>query len=318
MKRKGAGNKGGGSKGGGFKGKKGGKPKATVSKSKRGKVRTGNRTGGPSPSNPLKMRFKKRETVAPRTAAPKSRDTGRWIYGHHVVEESIGGQARVHMVCIFTGQRTLYADIAQRAKRKGAIVRYVTRDELGRLCESGAHQGLAAKVSEREGKSLDAFVESLSEAKKKSCMLVALDQIQDPHNFGAIARSANCFGASGLITTEFRSATITQTVLQTSAGAIQKIPSFRVTNLAQSLVKLKEAGFWIYGADAEGKSSWKVKLNRPMVLVVGAEGKGVRPLVQTHCDEMMRIPQAADSVSSLNASCAASVLLYEANRQFKR
>lgn len=298
--------------------RKGGKPNAGKTKSKRGKIRTGSKSGGPSPSNPLKMRFKKRPSTNPRTSLPKQRDPGRWIYGHHVVEESLGGQARVHVVCIDQAQKALYGDIAESARRKGASVRFVSRNELGRMCESGAHQGLAANVTEREGKSLEGFLAGLSESKKKSCVLVALDQIQDPHNFGAIARSANCFGAMGLLTTEFRSATISQSVLETSAGAIQKIPSFRVMNLGQTLKKLKEEGFWVYGADAAGTAAWKVKLNRPMVLVIGAEGKGIRPLVKDYCDELVRVPQADASVSSLNASCAASVLLYEAVRQFKR
>ena len=287
-------------------------------KSKRGKPRSG-RSGFASPSNPFKMQMKKRDASAgkgeKRPALHGKRDSGRWIYGRHVVEESLEGQARVHVVCVFYGQKTMYADIVERAKRRGASVRWVGKDELDRLTEGGAHQGLAAKIAEREGKSLQAFVASLSEAQKKSCVLVALDQIQDPHNFGAIARSAVCLGASGLLTTEFRSATISQTVLQTSAGAIQKIPSFRVTNLAQTLTQLKENGFWIYGADASGVDSWKATLNRPMVLVIGAEGKGIRPLVKSHCDEIVKIPQSAAGVASLNASCAASVLLYEALRQ---
>ncbi len=316
MKRKGAGRKSG--KPSKAKPKRG-KQTAAQTKSKRGKVRTGNKGGGPSPSNPLKMRFKKRPSItAQRTALPKQRDPGRWIYGHHVVEESLGGSSRVHSVCVMQGQQSIYADIIERAKRKGVKIRFLTRNELDRLCESGAHQGLAANVSEREGKSLDNFIEGLSAAQKKAAIIVALDEIQDPHNFGAIARSANCFGASAIITTEFRSATISQTVLQTSAGAIQKIPSFRVLNLGQCLKKLKEEGFWIYGADGAGSPSWKVKLNRPMVLVIGAEGKGIRPLVKTYCDELVRIPQHKDGVASLNASCAASVLLYEATRQFKR
>lgn len=304
---------GGKRRGGGKKGGPSGK-----GKSKRGKTR-GARFGGPSPSNPLKMQRRLREAAPARATIPKAqRDTGRWIYGHHVVEESLGGLVRVHMVCIDQGHKAVYRDIAERAKRLGASVRWVASGELGRLCGSGAHQGLAAKITEREGKTLDAFVQSLSAEQMKSTVLVALDQIQDPHNFGAIARSANCFGASGILTTEFRSATISQTVLQTSAGAIQKIPSFRVTNLGQTLVKLKEAGFWVYGADASGTPSWKVKFNRPMVLVIGAEGKGIRPLVKTYCNELVRIWQDERGVASLNASCAASVLLYEAARQFKR
>lgn len=146
-------------------------------------------------------------------------------------------------------------------------------------------------------------------------MLVALDQIQDPHNLGAIARSAVNLGASGLIVPERRSSPVSAVAIQSSAGAIQKIKLFRVVNLAQALERAKKAGFWVYGADASGSPCWQAVLNTPLILVVGSEGYGIRQLVRTLCDELLSIPQSAGGVESLNASCAASVLLYEIARQ---
>jgi 23S rRNA (guanosine2251-2'-O)-methyltransferase len=209
-------------------------------------------------------------------------------------------------------------ELERQAKASGASVRRVPRRELDRICGSGDHQGLAVKVpgegSEGEGASLDALAE-LPESEKASALLVALDQVQDPHNLGAIARSAACLGARALLLPERRSAPVTQAALSASAGALQKIPVVHVVNLAQGLARLKEAGYWIYGADMGGTPAWKARLNRPMVLVVGSEGQGLRPVVRQQCDEIVSIPQSEGGVDSLNASCAASVLLYEAARQ---
>ena len=159
------------------------------------------------------------------------------------------------------------------------------------------------------------FRSGLTPADKKHCLVVAMDQIQDPHNFGAIARSAVCLGAKALIYPERRTAPISQAVMQASAGAIMRLPAYSVGNLAQTLLRMKDDGFWVYGADADGKAAWDVKLNFPMVLVVGSEGEGMRPLVRSYCDEVVAVPLAEEGVASLNASCAASILLYEAARQ---
>lgn len=206
------------------------------------------------------------------------------------------------------------AAVVARARRAGAQVRRVPRRELDRLCRSGGHQGFALRVAEDLATTLDALL-SLSAEEKAGALVVALDQIQDPHNFGAIARSAACFGARALLIPERRNAPASQAALSASAGALGRIPVIQVVNLAQGLVRLKEAGFWIYGADRSGTPAWKVRLNRPTVLVVGSEGDGLRPLVSAHCDELASVPQAEGGVESLNASCAASVLLYEWRRQ---
>ena len=239
-----------------------------------------------------------------------------WIVGRHVVEEAfVAAGRKVIQVLVFEGDRERYSELVGKARAAGARVRYVQRGELDRAADGAAHQGLAAQVYNKAVGGFAEFMAGLSAETKKKALIVALDEIQDPHNFGAIARSAVCLGAAAIVTPERRSAPITQTVLQASAGAIQLIPAFAVGNLAQTILKLKEEGFWAYGADAGGAPVWKTKLNHPMVLVIGSEGTGIRSLIKSYCDELVSIPHPPGGVESLNASCAASVLLYEAARQ---
>lgn len=240
----------------------------------------------------------------------------RWVYGRHVVEEILeSGKTKVLSLWILDGDREKAAQLAARAGKCGAKCSFVPKKELDRITNHGAHQGLAAKIVEKPGATLKDYVLSLGTEAKKDCVLVVLDQIQDPHNFGAIARSAACLGAKGVVFPERRSAPITQAVLSASAGAVTRIGTFAVGNLAETLKYLKEQGFWIYGADGGGRPVSQFAFNRPLALVIGSEGKGMRRLVREHCDELVAIPMSADGVESLNASCAASVLLYEAARQ---
>jgi 23S rRNA (guanosine2251-2'-O)-methyltransferase len=245
--------------------------------------------------------------------------SGQWISGCHGVLETLRarpGSARELLVV--EGSRGPEIDeMVRLAQRAGARVRFVNRRELDRAAGDGRHQGVALRAALHEGESLAGLLARFPESSRKGLVLVALDQIQDPHNLGAIARSAVNLGARALIMPDRRSAPVTGTVIQASAGAIQKIPVVSVVNLSQTLERLKEAGFWVYGADAGGKAAWDTVFNTPMVLVIGSEGYGMRPLVREYCDEIVSIPQAAGGVESLNASCAASVLLYEVARQVR-
>lgn len=241
----------------------------------------------------------------------------RWIYGRHVVEEMLNFQkaCRVLSLWLLDTDKGKREELERRAHKLGAKVSWVPKKELDRITEGGAHQGMALKIQDKTGAGFADFLSGLTPERLAGTLIVALDQIQDPHNFGAIARSAVCLGASAILYTERRSAPLTQTVLSVSAGAVTRIGTYPIVNLAQTLEKLKEKGFWIYGAESGGRSVWEVEMNRPMVLVIGSEGKGIRPLVRSYCDELIAIPQSKDGVDSLNASCAASVLLYEAARQ---
>ncbi|MBI3297725.1 MAG: 23S rRNA (guanosine(2251)-2'-O)-methyltransferase RlmB [Elusimicrobia bacterium] len=240
----------------------------------------------------------------------------RWVVGRHVVEEALGALGKkLLQVLVYTGDRERHADLIAKLKHAGVKVRFVERHELEKVSGGAPHQGLAAEVFEKKVVGFNEWLGNLTNEERKNCLVVALDEIQDPHNFGAIGRSAVCFGAKAIIHPERRTAPVTQAVLQASAGAIQKIPVYAVGNLAQTLLKMKEAGFWVYGADMDGRPAWEIKFNFPMVLVIGSEGKGMRELVRSYCDELTSVPQSPDGVDSLNASCAASVLLYEAVRQ---
>ncbi len=149
----------------------------------------------------------------------------------------------------------------------------------------------------------------------ENALLIALDQVQDPRNLGAVARSAEAAGAAGLVIPERRSAAVTAVACKASAGAVEHLPIAHVRNLADWLGEAKEAGFWIWGADAEAKQApWDVDLSGPTVLVLGGEGKGLRPRVASACDGLVALPQRG-MIDSLNVSAAAAALLFEAVRQ---
>jgi 23S rRNA (guanosine2251-2'-O)-methyltransferase len=181
--------------------------------------------------------------------------------------------------------------------------------ELERLCGSPDHQGIVAEVEPYP------YAGSSELLKIENALLIALDQVQDPRNLGAVARSAEAAGAAGLVVPERRSAAVTAVTCKASAGAVEHLAIAHVRNLADWLAEAKEAGFWIWGADAEAEQApWDVDLSGPTVLVMGGEGKGLRPRVASACDGLIALPQRG-RVDSLNVSAAASALLFEAVRQ---
>jgi 23S rRNA (guanosine2251-2'-O)-methyltransferase len=203
----------------------------------------------------------------------------------------------------------------EEAERGPRAVRQVWRppetsaEELERLCGSPDHQGVVAEVDPYRYAPAESLLDH------KDGLLVALDQVQDPRNLGAICRSAEFAGAAGVVLPERRSAEVTATVCKASAGAVEHLRLARVRNLADWLAEAKAAGFWIWGADAGASSPpWEVDLSGPTVLVLGGEGKGIRPRVAGACDGLVALPSAG-SVDSLNVSAAATALLFEAIRQ---
>lgn len=181
--------------------------------------------------------------------------------------------------------------------------------ELERLCGSPDHQGVVAEVEPYP------YVGAAELLKTENALLVALDQVQDPRNLGAVARSAEAAGAAGLVIPERRSAAVTAVACKASAGAVEHLRIAHARNLADWLAEAKEAGFWIWGADAGGKQPpWDVDLSGPTVLVLGGEGKGLRPRVASSCDGLIALPQRG-KIDSLNVSAAAAALLFEAVRQ---
>jgi 23S rRNA (guanosine2251-2'-O)-methyltransferase len=211
-----------------------------------------------------------------------------FIYGKQPVHEAERGRRGVHRVW--------------RAPETPA-------EELERLCGSPDHQGVVAEVDPYP------YGDPVGLLRGEAPLLVALDQVQDPRNLGAVCRSAEFAGAAGVIVPERRSAAVTAVVCKTSAGAVEHLPVAHVRNLADWLGQAKAAGFWIWGAEADAPSApWSTDLTGPTVIVMGGEGKGLRPRVAASCDGLVALPRRGE-VESLNVSAAASALLFEALRQ---
>jgi 23S rRNA (guanosine2251-2'-O)-methyltransferase len=182
-------------------------------------------------------------------------------------------------------------------------------DDLQRLCGSPDHQGVVAEVDPYQYADPNALL------RRPNALIVALDQVQDPRNLGAICRSAEFAGAAGVVIPERRSAEVTAVVCKASAGAVEHLDIARVRNLADWLAAARAADFWIWGADAEGdKPPWKLHLIGPTVIVLGGEGKGIRPRVASACDGLAALPRFGE-VGSLNVAAAAAAFLFEAVRQ---
>ncbi len=212
----------------------------------------------------------------------------QFIYGRNPVAEAERGRRRVRRVW--------------RAPETSG-------EELERLCGSPDHQGVVAEVDPYP------YGDPVAMLRKEGALLVALDQVQDPRNLGAVCRSAEFAGAAGVVVPERRSAAVTAVTCKTSAGAVEHLEVAHVRNLADWLAEAKEAGFWIWGADAEARQApWQTDLTGPTVLVLGGEGKGLRPRVAAACDGLVALPQRG-KVESLNVSAAATALLFEALRQ---
>ncbi len=185
-------------------------------------------------------------------------------------------------------------------------------EELERLCGSPDHQGVVAEVDPYPYADPNALL------RRPGALIVALDQVQDPRNLGAVCRSAELAGAAGLVVPERRSAEITAVACKASAGAVEHLDVARVRNLADWLGEAKADGFWIWGADADATAApWEVDLSGPTVLVLGGEGKGIRPRVAAACDSLIAFPRLGQ-LDSLNVSAAAAALLFESVRQRSR
>ena len=203
--------------------------------------------------------------------------------------------------------------VLREAKKHDTLVKYVTKERLDQLSETGKHQGVIAYAAAYEYAEVDDILEA---AKKKGepPFIFLLDNIEDPHNLGAIIRTANLAGAHGVIIPKNRAAGLTATVARTSAGALNYTPVAKVTNLAKTIEDLKKEGLWFVCADMGGTTMYDLDLKGPIGLVIGSEGEGMSRLVAESCDFTVSIPLRG-KVSSLNASAAAAVLMYEVLHQ---
>ncbi len=210
-------------------------------------------------------------------------------------------------------QRT-FAELARLGREAGAKVRLAPRGKLDRIAGTRSHQGVVAVVADYRYREVEDLLEA-ARARGEPPLLVALDGIEDPQNLGAIVRSAHALGAHGVVIPRDRAAGVTSAAAKASAGAVEHCPVARVVNLARAVESLREAGLWALAAVAGAERSLdEVDLAGPLLLVVGGEGQGIRPLVRRSCDEAARIPMAG-RVGSLNASAAAAICLHEAARQ---
>jgi 23S rRNA (guanosine2251-2'-O)-methyltransferase len=229
-----------------------------------------------------------------------------------VLEALQAGNRHFDRLLITKGLRSRrLSEAIQRATRLGVPLRFEMRETLDRMAGGVAHQGIIAVVSEKPVLSLDELVATAREP----ALFVVLDGVEDPRNLGAILRSVEAAGADGVLLPERHSAGLSETVARASAGAIEHVRVARVHNLVQALEALKQRGVWIVGFDASGTERWDaVDMTRPVALVLGGEGRGIRRLVREHCDHLASIPHFGH-ISSLNVSVAAGVALYEAVRQ---
>ncbi len=203
--------------------------------------------------------------------------------------------------------------IAREAKKHDTIINYVTKERLNELSDGGHHQGVIAQVAAYEYADVDDILKKAEEAGEAPFVIV-LDGIEDPHNLGAIVRTACQAGAHGVIIPKHRAAGITSTVVKASAGALNYVPIAKVTNIGRTIDDLKEKGIWFYAADMGGSDMYQTDLKGPIGLVIGNEGDGVSRLVEKKCDGIVSIPMTG-KIDSLNASVAAGVLMYEIVRQ---
>lgn len=277
-------------------------------------------------TRPQERRSRKFEKEAPRhkrpqaETEPKRREEPRELpddvlVGRNAVTEALKSGRGINKLWIASGDREgSVAEIVALAKERGIVVQYVERAKIEALAGGHRHQGVLAYVAPVPYAELEDILKA-AEEKGEAPFLVLLDELEDPHNLGALLRTADATGVHGILIPKRRSVSLNATVAKTSAGAVEYVPVARIGNIAQTLKKLKEKGFWVAGADMDGeKAYYEADLTGPLVLVVGSEGKGMSRLTKEACDFIVRMPMVG-RINSLNASVAGSILMYESMRQ---
>ena len=236
------------------------------------------------------------------------------IEGRNAVLEAFRSGRCVDKLFVLDGcQDGPVRTIIREARKKDTIINFVPKERLDQLSETKSHQGVIAQVAEYEYSTVEEIL-ARAEEKGEAPFLILLDNVEDPHNLGAVIRTANLAGAHGVIIPKRHSAGLTSVVAKTSAGALNYTPVARVTNLVRTMEDLKEKGIWFVCADMDGQTMYDLDLTGPIGLVIGNEGEGVSRLVKEACDFTASIPMRGD-IDSLNASVAAGVLAFEIVRQ---
>ena len=232
------------------------------------------------------------------------------IFGRAPVLEALKNSHPIDKIIIKSGP---YAKslipVIDEAKKRNIVIQQADGARLDRMANGENHQGVIAMISAYSYVSVNDIISD-----KDDAFVIICDKITDPHNLGAIIRTANCVGADGVIIPKRDSAGVNSVVMKTSAGAVEYTPVAKVTNLASTIDELKEQGFWITAADMDGQGMYDIDFKGKIAIVVGSEGKGVSRLVREKCDFIAQIPMYGE-INSLNASVAAAVLMYEAVRQ---
>jgi len=237
------------------------------------------------------------------------------VYGRNPVLELLRAHGRrADEIAVLAGARGPLAEVVALARRAGVKVSYRTRDQLTAMAGSDRHQGVVARVASAEYVDLAALL-AIPKARGEAPFFVAVDQVQDPRNFGALLRSVEAFGAHGVIVPKHHQVGLTETAVRTAMGAVEYLAVARETNLVYALEILKKSGIWVFGGTTgAGVTVWAADLTGPICLVLGSEGEGLRPNVARACDVLLTIPMAG-RVGSLNIAAAAAVLCYEVARQ---
>ncbi|WP_407313895.1 23S rRNA (guanosine(2251)-2'-O)-methyltransferase RlmB [Desulfosporosinus sp. SB140] len=236
------------------------------------------------------------------------------VYGKNPVFELLKSGKPVNKVLLLSeGSNGRNQEILSLLQERNIPYQFVDRQVLDRLTQRERHQGMLAYVAAREYAEVEDIL-ALAEKRQEDPFILMLDEIEDPHNLGALLRTVDAVGAHGVIIPKRRSVALTGTVAKTSAGAVEHVLVARVSNLVQTLKDLKKKGCWVSGAEAGGSDAFKADLTGSRVIVIGSEGKGISRLLRENCDELISLPMKG-RVTSLNASVAGSVMLYETLRQ---
>lgn len=236
------------------------------------------------------------------------------LAGRNAVMEALKGSSRINRLMVADGSSEgSIRELIAVAKEKGVPVQFLERSKLDSMAKGIRHQGVLAQVSPVEYVELEDILSKARE-KQEDPFIILLDELEDPHNLGAILRSADAAGAHGVLIPKRRSCPLSATVAKTSAGAVEHVPVARIGNIVQTIKALKEEGLWVAGADMDGKNYYEADLTGPLLLIVGSEGQGIGRLVKEQCDFIVRIPMLG-AINSLNASVAGSVLMFEVTKQ---
>ncbi len=236
------------------------------------------------------------------------------IIGRNAVSEALKSERAIDTLLVVRGERNgSIGRIIAECKDKGIVVKEVDKKKLDFMCGQGNHQGVAAYAAVHEYAEVEDIF-ALAEERGEEPFIIICDELEDPHNLGAIIRTAECTGAHGVIIPKRRNASLTWAVGKASAGAVEYVPVARVGNLASTIEDLKKRGLWVYCADMDGSSWCQTDFSGGVALVVGSEGSGVSRLIKEKSDFVLSLPMRG-KITSLNASVAASILMYEVARQ---